>query len=137
MADITFEITKELGVISETSKGWTRELNLVSWNDREPKFDIRDWSPDHTRMSKGISLTEEEMNKLVELFNLRDEEDVMEEALPPVEKEEKPKAEKAAKSTKTAAKSAKAASKPAAKTTKTASKTTKSAAKTTKTTKKK
>lgn len=139
MADITFEITKELGVISETSKGWTRELNLVSWNDREPKFDIRDWSPDHTRMSKGISLTEEEMNKLVELFNLRDEEDVMEEALPPVEKEEKPKAAKpAAKAEKSAKAPAKtAAKKPAAKTTKTASKTTKSAAKTTKTTKKK
>lgn len=75
MAEITFEITKELGVISETSKGWTRELNMVSWNEREPKFDIRDWSPDHTRMSKGISLTEEEMKKLVELFNDRDNED--------------------------------------------------------------
>lgn len=79
MAEITFEITKELGVISETSKGWTRELNMVSWNDREPKFDIRDWSPDHTRMSKGVSLTEEEMQKLVELFNSRDEEDRFEE----------------------------------------------------------
>lgn len=75
MAEITFEITKELGVISETSKGWTRELNMVSWNEREPKFDIRDWSPDHTRMSKGVSLTEEEMKKLVELFNDRDNED--------------------------------------------------------------
>lgn len=75
MAEITFEITKELGVISETPKGWTRELNMVSWNDRDPKYDIRDWSPDHTRMSKGVSLTEEEMQKLVELFNARDEED--------------------------------------------------------------
>ena len=64
MADITFEIT--------------RELNLVSWNEREPKYDIRDWSPDHTRMSKGISLSEEEMQKLVELFNARDEEDSFE-----------------------------------------------------------
>lgn len=121
MAEITFEITKELGVISETSKGWTRELNLVSWNDREPKFDIRDWSPDHTRMSKGISLTEEEMQKLVELFNLRDEEDVMEEA-----SVEKPKTEKAAaKPAKTAAKAAKTtktSAKPAAKTTKTTKK---------------
>lgn len=75
MADITFEITKELGVIAETSKGWTRELNMVSWNDRDPKYDIRDWSPDHTRMGKGVSLTEEEMKKLVELFNDRDKED--------------------------------------------------------------
>ena len=78
MAEITFEITKELGVISETTRGRTRELNMVSWNDREPKFDIRDWSPDHTRMSKGVSLTEEEMQKLVELFNARDEEDSFE-----------------------------------------------------------
>ena len=78
MAEITFEITKELGVISETSKGWTRELNMVSWNEREPKYDIRDWSPDHTRMSKGVSRTEEEMEKLVELFNARNEEDSFE-----------------------------------------------------------
>lgn len=78
MAEITFEITKSLGVISETARGWTKELNLVSWNDREPKYDIREWSPDHTRMSKGISLTEEEMQQLVELFNTRDEEDSFE-----------------------------------------------------------
>lgn len=78
MADITFEITKELGVISENAKGWTRELNMVSWNGHEPKFDIRDWSPDHTRMSKGVSMTEDEMKQLVELFNARNEEDTME-----------------------------------------------------------
>ncbi|MCH5196362.1 MAG: hypothetical protein J1F28_06595 [Oscillospiraceae bacterium] len=78
MADITYEITKELGVISENAKGWTRELNLVSWNGHDPKYDIRDWSPDHTRMSKGMSLTEEEMEKLVELFNARNEEDSFE-----------------------------------------------------------
>ena len=81
MAEITFKITKELGVISETSKGWTRELNMVSWNDHDPKYDIRDWSPDHTRMSKGISMTEEEMKKLVELFNARNEEDSFERSL--------------------------------------------------------
>ena len=78
MADITFEIKKELGVISENAKGWMRELNLVSWNGRDAKFDIRDWNEDHTRMSKGISLTEDEMKKLVELFNARDEEDSFE-----------------------------------------------------------
>ncbi|MBP0983642.1 MAG: hypothetical protein J6A19_07950 [Oscillospiraceae bacterium] len=78
MAEITYEITKELGVISEDAKGWTKELNLISWNEREPKFDIRSWNPDHTRMSKGISLTEEEMEKLVELFNSRNEEDSFE-----------------------------------------------------------
>lgn len=78
MAEITFNIEKELGVISEGARGWTRELNLVSWNDKPAKYDIRDWSPDHTKMSKGISLTEEEMEKLVELFNTRDEEDSFE-----------------------------------------------------------
>lgn len=78
MAEITYEITKELGVISEDAKGWTKELNLISWNEREPKFDIRSWNPDHTRMSKGISLTEEEMEKLMELFNARNEEDSFE-----------------------------------------------------------
>ena len=61
MADITFEITKELGVISETAKGWTRELNMVSWNDHEPKYDIRDWSPDGSKMGKGISLSHDEI----------------------------------------------------------------------------
>ena len=78
MAEITFEITKELGVISENAKGWTRELNLVSWNAREPKYDIRARNADHTRMSKGISMTEEEIQKLVERFNARDEEDSFE-----------------------------------------------------------
>ena len=78
MAEIKFEITKDLGVISENAMGWTKELNLVSWNDNEPKFDIREWSPDHTRMSKGITLTEEELQTLVELFNARDEEDSFE-----------------------------------------------------------
>ena len=78
MAEITYEITKELGVISEDAKGWTKELNLISWNEREPKFDIRSWNPDHTRMSKGISLTEEEMEKRMELFNARNEEDSFE-----------------------------------------------------------
>ena len=55
-----------------------KELNLISWNDNPPKFDIRDWSPDHSRMGKGTSLTEEEMNRLIELFNTRDEEDSFE-----------------------------------------------------------
>ena len=75
MADITFEITKELGIISENAKGWTRELNMVSWNGHDAKYDIRDWSPDHTRMSKGVYLTEDEMEKLMELFNSRNDED--------------------------------------------------------------
>lgn len=78
MAEFTYEITKELGVISENAKGWRKELNLVSWNGREPKFDIREWAPDHEKMGKGVSLTLEEMETLVELFHQRDEEDTFE-----------------------------------------------------------
>jgi hypothetical protein len=78
MAEFKYEVTETLGVLSETGNGWSKEINLVSWNDNAPKFDIREWSPDHTRMSKGITLTEEEMAQLVELFNARDEEDSFE-----------------------------------------------------------
>ncbi len=78
MAEFKYEIVKELGVISEGARGWTKELNLVSWNDKAPKYDIRDWAPDHEKMGKGVSLTEEEMEALIELFNARDEEDSFE-----------------------------------------------------------
>ena len=64
MADIKYEITEEIAVISENAKGWRKELNLVSWNDAEPKYDIRDWSPDHEKMGKGITLTKEEAKQL-------------------------------------------------------------------------
>lgn len=69
MAEIKFVITKHLGTLSESVNGWTKELNLVSWNDKDAKYDIRDWNPDHTRMSKGITLTEEELQKLKTLLN--------------------------------------------------------------------
>ena len=67
MPDIKYEITKHIGVLSENAKGWTKELNLVSWNDREPKYDIREWAPEHERMGKGITLTEEEFVALMGL----------------------------------------------------------------------
>lgn len=69
MANITFEITKHIGVISESSRGWTKELNLVSWNNRDPKYDIREWDPDHEKMGKGVTFSEEEVTKLKELLN--------------------------------------------------------------------
>jgi len=72
MAEIKYEIIENIGVISESSKGWNKELNLVSWNDREPKYDIRDWSPDHEKMGKGITLTKEELKELKELLNNMD-----------------------------------------------------------------
>lgn len=69
MADFKYEITQELGILSESKSGWKRELNLVSWNGAEPKFDIRDWSPNHERMGKGISLNADEVEKLGILLN--------------------------------------------------------------------
>ncbi|MGN1134117.1 MAG: YdbC family protein [Oscillospiraceae bacterium] len=69
MAELKFEITENLGVLSENAKGWTKELNKVSWNDREPKYDLREWNPDHTRMGKGVTLTEEEVNRLKDILN--------------------------------------------------------------------
>ena len=64
MAEIKFEIVKRIGVLSTSSKGWTKELNLISWNDREPKYDIREWSPDGTTMGKSVTLTAEELDVL-------------------------------------------------------------------------
>ena len=78
MAEFKYEITQELGVISEGK--YNIELNMVSWNDREPKYDLSlIHISDHSRMGKGISLTEEEMERLVELWNTRNEEDSFEE----------------------------------------------------------
>jgi len=69
MADIKYEITQHLGIMSENAKGWRKELNLVSWNDRAPKYDIREWSPEHEKMGKGVTLSEEEIVVLRNLLN--------------------------------------------------------------------
>jgi hypothetical protein len=69
MAEVKFEIIQKFGVLSTTGKGWTKELNLISWNDREPKYDIREWSPNRQIMSKGVTLTKEELAALLELLN--------------------------------------------------------------------
>lgn len=68
MADFKYEIVEEIGVISESSRGWTKELNLISWNEGNPKYDIRDWAPAHEKMGKGITLTKEEAIRLSELL---------------------------------------------------------------------
>lgn len=65
--ELKYEIMEQYGVISERGKGWRREINSISWNDAEPKFDIRDWSPDHEKMGKGITLTEEELFNLIDI----------------------------------------------------------------------
>lgn len=72
MADIKFEITKKIGVLSKSSKGWAKELNLISWNEREPKYDIREWSPDGQTMGKGVTLSKEELIALRDMLNNMD-----------------------------------------------------------------
>lgn len=69
MADIKFEIKEELGVLSESPKGWRKELNLVSWNGGAPKYDLREWAPEHEKMGKGVTLTKEEAQELGKLLS--------------------------------------------------------------------
>ena len=69
MVDFQYEIVEELGVLSTSAKGWTKELNKVSWNGGAPKYDIRDWAPDHEKMGKGVTLTDEELSALKDLLN--------------------------------------------------------------------
>jgi hypothetical protein len=69
MAEIKYEIIKTIGVLSTSAKGWTKELNLVSWNEREPKYDLRDWAPEHKKMGKGVTLSKEDLLALKELLN--------------------------------------------------------------------
>lgn len=68
MSDIKFEIVEELGIISESSKGWMKEINLISWNGALPKYDIRDWAPNHEKMGKGITLTSDETESLYKIL---------------------------------------------------------------------
>ena len=72
MSEIKFEITEELGSISESPKGWRKELNLVSWNDKAPKYDLREWSPNHDKMGKGVTLTVDELRTLKDILNSLD-----------------------------------------------------------------
>ena len=69
MAEIKFEIKETIGEISQSPKGWSKELNLISWNGKEPKFDLREWAPDHEKMGKGVTLTVEELKSLKDLLN--------------------------------------------------------------------
>ena len=66
--ELKFEIINQIGVISTSASGWNVEINRVSWNGNEPKYDVRSWSPDHTKMGKGITFSEEELVALSELL---------------------------------------------------------------------
>ncbi len=68
MADIKYDILEELGVLSESAKGWKKELNLISWNGGASKYDIRDWAPQHEKMGKGITLSKDEIKELYKII---------------------------------------------------------------------
>lgn len=78
MADIKYEIIKNLGVLSENSKGWKKEVNIVSWNERKPKVDIREWDEQHQKMGKGITLSKDEVKELVKILSETDVDEYVE-----------------------------------------------------------
>ena len=69
MPEIKYEVVEKIGTVSSGSNGWDKELNLISWNEREPVYDIRTWSPDHSKMGKGVTVTAEEAKVLRDLLN--------------------------------------------------------------------
>jgi len=69
MSDIKFEIIQKIGILSETTSGWSKQLNLVSWNERDPKYDLREWAPDGVKMGKGVTLSRDELLAMRELLN--------------------------------------------------------------------
>ncbi|WP_337372621.1 YdbC family protein [Phascolarctobacterium succinatutens] len=71
-SEISFEIIETLGVLSTSTKGWTKELNLISWNGREPKYDIREWSSEHDKMGKGVTLSKDELDALKGILEKRE-----------------------------------------------------------------
>ena len=66
--EFSYEIIKAIAVLSTSKSGWSKELNLVAWNGKEPKYDIREWSPEHDKMGKGITLSDDEFAKLKEIL---------------------------------------------------------------------
>lgn len=73
MSNIKYDVVRRVGTLSESAKGWKKELNIISWNGREPKYDLRDWAPDGEKMGKGITLTIDDLKALKELLNQMDE----------------------------------------------------------------
>lgn len=73
MSSIKYDVVRRVGTLSESAKGWKKELNIISWNGREPKYDLRDWAPDGEKMGKGVTLTIDDLKALKELLNQMDE----------------------------------------------------------------
>jgi hypothetical protein len=76
MSDLKYEIKKNIGVIGESTKGWKKEVNIVAWNDRKPKLDIRDWDETHEKMGKGVTLSKEEVAEFKKLIDIIDVEEL-------------------------------------------------------------
>lgn len=73
MSEIAYEIAKQVGTLSQSSRGWEKQLNMISWNGRPPKYDLRDWAPDHSKMGKGITLSLDELKVLKRLLESMEE----------------------------------------------------------------
>ncbi|MCO7125585.1 PC4/YdbC family ssDNA-binding protein [Sporolactobacillus shoreicorticis] len=73
MSNIQFELIKKIGKLTESSSGWSKQLNIISWNGRAPKYDLRDWAPDGEKMGKGITLSVDDLKALKQLLNQLDE----------------------------------------------------------------
>jgi hypothetical protein len=69
LADFKFDIKENLGTVSESNKGWTREVNIMTWNNKKPKVDIREWDQNHEKMGKGITLNKDELKELKNILN--------------------------------------------------------------------
>ena len=68
MADLKYDVLEKFGVLSTSKSGWETQLNFVQWGDNTPKFDLRTWSPDGSKMGKGLTLTHDEIVKLYEVL---------------------------------------------------------------------
>ena len=66
--EIKFDIKKAIGVIGDGTRGWRKEINIISWNGRPPKIDIRDWNETHEKMGKGVTLTGAEVRAMMALL---------------------------------------------------------------------
>ena len=69
MAEFKFDTLKTYGVLSESSKGWKKEIRLISWNTKDAKYDIREWAPDGEKMGKGVTLSKDEISALKKILN--------------------------------------------------------------------
>ncbi len=73
MSDFKYEVIEEIAVLSESPRGWSKQLNIVSWNENEPKYDIREWAPDRSKMGRGVTFTKEELAMLKMALETREE----------------------------------------------------------------